>query len=227
VAVRGVKNAVKHDADAVAELQTAALYALEKELSVRANLRETRKTISAILALIIGIGFFRVDIHRRPDEVTVVPFAALCFIRGFFTLALILMVPGVWYLFTERGVKHETERAANTGSALSELTVPDDLLARLAGMDKAQAMWIRTKALRLAYERLVEANARVRRRVYVGLYWLLGSLLLALIGFTVYLWTIRAASDVPQPREVNASHAIDTRPSSSGHENDIQTAGGG
>ncbi len=187
-----VVTAEDHSSDAVLAaklLFDQSEFHLRNELELAQALRDARKTISVLLALVVVIGLFRMDLHRQPGEITVVPGWSLCLIRLLFSGSVIALLFGIVYLFTERPILAKAPVGERQG-ALSDLNIPDEVLEALYLLPAERICQIRTQTFRLAYDRLRAANNRVRGRLVSATLWLSGSALLAFLGFSLYFWTI-------------------------------------
>lgn len=163
------------------------------------TLREKRKLYSTGIALILGIGVFRVSWYRSVRDVSAIadPTIELC-IKLLVTVALTMLGIAAWHMFTERPVFRRWAvrriarmnfRAARIAArsrllawnrfdtrrhqrASTHMDIPSDVMDRLEEFSPGQLMRIRAERIRTAYARLVQANDRVNRRIMRGVVWM-------------------------------------------------------
>lgn len=178
-----------------------AEYLLNDEIAYAESLRATRRTLSTLLLVVVGVGIFRFDLFRQADEVLAVPVWAAWTIRVVFVVAFLAFVSGVYFVYTERGLLREfrpsTER---TGAALSVLYLRQDVLDEFMERPPLDVLRMRTEGLRLAYRRLRASNRRVRRRLASGTALLLAGLFLVLLGFVLYTFAVEVVVLTPPER---------------------------
>lgn len=196
-------NATAHAPDGggstVAAQQALELHdcALRDQIDFAESLKNHRKALSAFLALLVGLGIVRLDLHRSPDEVLAVPNGALLAIRILLTLGTIVLIIGAAYLFTERPIlwgQRKTRRSNPGSGALGYLYLSKRDLAIIERLPPDLAIRARTRAIRRAYRELVPANRRVRARLVVSTFWLIGGMGLYGSGFLVYFWALKLNS---------------------------------
>lgn len=172
-------------------LHDQAQYLLNDEISYAASLKDSRKTASGLLILVVGIGIFRFEMYRPAAHVSTVPAGWSDVIRWLFFVALCLLGYGGYRIYTERPLWKEFWRnPKSSGSALSVLNLRQEVLESFQAKTPLETMRMKTDGLRLAYTRLRDANRRVRARITSGTSFVFSGLLLVLLAFGVYTFTV-------------------------------------
>lgn len=192
-------------------LHDHAKFLLEDQINYATSLRDTRKTISTLLAVIVGIGVFRLEFTKNPGDITIIQAGSLLAIRILFTAAVILFGIGGYFLYAERGILSEFGRT-RSGGALSCLHFNATSFAQFEELPPFLVMRIRTRSLRLAYELLKASNLRVRRRLLYGWMFQYTGLATVFLSFLIYFWTMRLPNGTVQgagTRNSEVSHDDD------------------
>lgn len=182
------KIVASQDSDTQRLLFEHAQFHLNNELNISASLRDSRKVLSALLAIVLGIGLYRMDIHRQPGEITVIPAWSELVIRILFALSCVAFLLGIVFLYTERPVFDSAPRERQ--GALTGLYFPDEVLDALGQGSPWDVYETRTKVYRLAYKRLRAANNAVRRRLTIAGVFFFGGIGALFLSFCIYFWTI-------------------------------------
>lgn len=173
-------------------------YLLDDELNFAEVLRGSRKTISGLLLIVIGIGFFRMDLFGDKEQVPLIPVWAIWTIRSLFTLATFMILYGTWKLYSDRPIRYkEVEdkvlpglEKGKTSASLSVLDLERHYRKILEECQPYYVMRVKNLIYGLAYRRLARANRRVRYRVESGKKWIFLGLILVFLGFLFYIWTV-------------------------------------
>lgn len=179
-------------------LHDQALYLLDDEVHYATSLRENRRTLATLLALVVGVGIFKVDFYRPPGHILAVPELAFWVIRGLFICAIIAFLVAAYFIYTERAIMKEFGKK-RTGGALSVLSIQDRFILEFAEKPAHEVWMMKTEGLRLAYYRLQESNRRVRRRLAEGTIVGFVGLVLVLSGITLYTVTVRVEGAKNEP----------------------------
>ncbi|MFM9957685.1 MAG: hypothetical protein ACKVZJ_06395 [Phycisphaerales bacterium] len=174
-------------------LHDQALFLLEDEISYANALRESRKTATTLIALMVGVGIFKLDLYRDPGQELAVPPVAWWWIRACFCSALLGVLLGAYFIYTERGWDREfsqTSDGGKKGGALSILFLSPTVLKEYHEKGPIEVMRMRTDGIRFAYSRLRDANRRVRKRIAIGTMLVILSLAFVLVGFVLYVWMV-------------------------------------
>ena len=185
------------------EVLEQTLFLLNDEISYSETLRSSRNTIASLLAVLLGLGIFKVELWGAPGEVRKVDSGSLLVIRACLTGAVLCSLVGVLYLFTERPgraavSKEENEnpvlKPANfqrneSSAAMAVMFLKPKFRKRIEEMPPNLAIKVRTRIAEIAYDRLSRKNRRVRYRIELGRRWLLGSLAFVMVAFVTYLWS--------------------------------------
>ena len=198
-----------------------AQFLLEDEIGYATALRTQRRTLSGLLAIVIGLGVFRIDLYGSPDDVPLLPSWSILFIRILLVVAVFFILWGTWSLYSERPVSHDGSAAPREGDPERPSRVP--LLEEGKGsaalcvldldrkyrrtLEKARPLdtvRARTLILGVAYDRLATANRRIRYRIQKGKVRLFVSMILLLGAFLLYSWTLGerdGLQEAPTPEE--------------------------
>lgn len=161
-----------------------AEYLLNDEIGYAAALRDSRKTASGLLAIMIGVGIFRIDLYRSADHVLAIgPWWAIV-VRACFVLSVVFVAIGAFLIFTERNPFRK--KTSINGAALSILFLKPEIVKQLHLAPPHKVLRIRTEGLRLAYTRLRDSNRRIRRRIESGTACVLVGVFFVLLGFVLY-----------------------------------------
>lgn len=178
--------------ESVRLLHEQAEFLLRDEIAYAANLRDNRRTVSTLLALVVGIGVFKVDFFRPSTHTLVLDETWFLLIRVLFLGAVLLVLVGAYFIYTERPIVRDLGASTSRpGGALAVLFLREEILDQFVARPADEVWRMKTGGLRLAYTRLRDANRRVRRRLALGTMLGLLGLGLALVGFGVYTLTVR------------------------------------
>lgn len=175
-------------------LHSQALFLLEDEIAYASSLRDSRKTAATLIALLVGVGIFKIDVFRQPGQELAIEAWAWWVIRLLVTAAIGFMLAGTYHIYTERGLSKEFEgpgEVPKKGAALSILLLPQAVLQEYQEKSPLDVMRMRTDGIRVAYSRLRDSNRRVRKRIALGVVLVILGLALVLAGFGLYVWTVR------------------------------------
>lgn len=167
----------------------------QDQVSYAETIRDKRRLYATFVALVAGLGLFRIQWFRGATEVPVVSGWAWQVLVGLLTGALLLLGGSVYYLFTERSVVRLRVAGASRRRGLRWVRRPAFVRGQLvralrAARGRGRAVdaldfdmrtaeevlelgleeaWLwRTFMLKLAHDELVRANVRVNRRVARG-----------------------------------------------------------
>ncbi len=175
------------ESDAIKLLHEQAQYLLDDELEYAKSLKENRRTIATLLALIVGVGIYKIEFYRPMNQELIVAPWAVWTIRVLFLAAIALVLIGAYFIYTERGILDEFSNGKKSkGGALSVLYLREEVLKDFAKKPISEVWEMKTVGLRLAYKRLMEANRRVRKRLARGTFLGLIGMAFILAGFGVY-----------------------------------------
>lgn len=197
-------------------LHDQAEYLLNDELGYASSLRDARRTLSTVIAVIVGIGVFRIELSRPENHVPTIPPWAEGLVRLMFILALLAILFGAYYIHTERALHREfasLKSQKRSGGALSVLYLRQEVFERFLTLPPLDVIKMKAEGLRLAYSRLRDANRRVRARLAIGTFWIFAGVVLVLTAFAIYTSTVDYAkgstnepgTDSSQPAEPERS----------------------
>lgn len=89
-------------ASGIEEIEKCVQFLWNDQEEFARGLVERRKVLSAVLAVIVGLGIFRVDLYRTPTEVAVVGDTMLVVVKGLITVSLLGFGLGGYLLFTHK-----------------------------------------------------------------------------------------------------------------------------
>lgn len=193
-------------------LHDQAQFLLGDEAAYAASLRDYRKMASGLLAIVISIGIFRLELTRPPGEVLAVPVWTAVAIRCLLPAAVLLILAGSYFIYTERGFFREfaflnPPPPPGRGGALAILYLRQDVLADFSEKPPLEVVRMKTDGLRLAYIRLRDANRRVRARLAAGTALVFAGLVLILLTFALYTLTMNLGEIHAHGRAHDASTA--------------------
>ena len=197
-------NRAKGDAELLESsrlLFEQAKYLLDDEIGYAESLRETRKTTSTLLAIVLGLGFFKITFFgSEKDLVLLVPVWAYYLSATILTLAVAVLLYGAWLLFSERSFRFlppPPRHALEIGKSSAALAVLDIDRPYRKALEQSSPLFtvrVKTLVLQLAYNRLATANRRVRYRIDLGRKAIFLGLGMVFFAFLLYLWTIGASA---------------------------------
>lgn len=74
----------------------------DDQVDYAATLREKRRNTSTLLAILIGLGVFRLEIHQKPAGALIMTGMQLSLFRWALLVAVICFAFGIYFLYTER-----------------------------------------------------------------------------------------------------------------------------
>ena len=196
--------------DSAEQLFNQAKFVLDDEIRFAESLKSSRNALGAVLLALIGLGLFKIDIWGDPEErLRVAAWGLWCIRVSAFGAAGCLGI-GFFWLYTERPVFLGRKKRANMwpkpvgfqkrkkGAAVAVLDLDNRWRRALEKSDPTLVMRIRARMYATAYERLTEANRRVRYRIEIGKRWIFGGFVLLLVGLVAYTWMIKVNDDPPE-----------------------------
>lgn len=192
-----------------------AEYLLNDEIGYATALRTQRRTLSGLLAIVIGLGIFRFDLFGSIEDQPLVPEWALWTIRILITIAIPLIIYGTWSLYSERPIIEADEiepespvlEDGKSSAALCVLDLERKYRKTLEQAPPLLTIRARTLILSVAYRRLSRANRRVRYRIQRGKKALFLGMIVVFSVFVLYTWTSGVAHGCDKGTETPAEAA--------------------
>gem|GEM_PF-2449159 len=179
------------------------------------------------IALLLGLGVFRLSWYRNAREVPAIPVEWVAdTLKGAVAAALVLLLMAAWSIFTERKrarpwlaaiiplpfarlecCKPDGDATDRKGRASAALDITPDRGEEFLAVSHDRAVLRRAWMLRVAYARLSKANERVNRRIGRGVS-LMGASFLVLAVVIVW-YSFAAGGRIDDQRDAGQNQTDD------------------
>ncbi|MBO6740281.1 MAG: hypothetical protein JJ916_10510 [Phycisphaerales bacterium] len=164
----------------------------DDEVEYAETLRDRRKMYTTLLALIVGLGVFKIELYADPKFIQVKPDITIGFVKTFIFFAVICLITSVHYLFKGGTIRKASGYTKTRASEYADISNDEVKALHQGEIHPESALMLKTQLRRLATYELAQANRTVSEHLKMGAFWL---------GATFLCLVLATMSDTFSPRQ--------------------------